>query len=102
LGVRCFTIRDMTESSITVERGTNVVLGTNPDGIRAIFRLLETKSAVNVIPLWGGEAGGRAAAVLAVSGSEQQPRSDPRHTGRLEADAREASSSARGAAARAL
>ena len=65
LGVRCFTFRDTTERPITVELGTNVVLGTNPDGIRAIPQLLETEHAVNVIPLWDGEAGGRAAAVLA-------------------------------------
>jgi UDP-N-acetylglucosamine 2-epimerase (non-hydrolysing) len=65
LGVRCFTFRDTTERPITVELGTNVVLGTNPDGIRAIPQLLETERAVNVIPLWDGEAGGRAAAVLA-------------------------------------
>jgi UDP-N-acetylglucosamine 2-epimerase (non-hydrolysing) len=65
LGVRCFTFRENTERPITVELGTNVVLGTDPDRIRAIPRLLETERATNVIPLWDGQAAERAAAVLA-------------------------------------
>jgi UDP-N-acetylglucosamine 2-epimerase (non-hydrolysing) len=65
LGVRCFTFRENTERPITVELGTNVVLGTDPDGIRAIPRLLETERPTTTIPLWDGKAGGRAAAVLA-------------------------------------
>ena len=65
LGVRCFTFRENTERPITVELGTNVVLGTDPDGIRAIPRLLETERPTTAIPLWDGKAGARAAAVLA-------------------------------------
>jgi UDP-N-acetylglucosamine 2-epimerase (non-hydrolysing) len=64
LGVRCFTFRDSTERPVTVELGTNVVLGTSPDRIRDIPQLLETNPTGDVIPLWDGMASRRAAAVL--------------------------------------
>jgi UDP-N-acetylglucosamine 2-epimerase (non-hydrolysing) len=64
LGVRCFTFRDTTERPVTVELGTNVVLGTSPDRIRDIPQLLEVDRTAEVIPLWDGMASRRAAAVL--------------------------------------
>jgi UDP-N-acetylglucosamine 2-epimerase (non-hydrolysing) len=66
LGVRCFTLRDNTERPITVERGTNTVLGVDPSGIRSIpERLAEfDRPSEAKIPLWDGKAGRRAAAVI--------------------------------------
>jgi UDP-N-acetylglucosamine 2-epimerase (non-hydrolysing) len=67
LGVRCFTLRDNTERPITVERGTNTVLGVDPEGIRSIPERLASdhRPPAASIPLWDGNAGGRAAAVIA-------------------------------------
>ena len=65
LGVRCFTLRDTTERPVTVELGTNTVLGMDPDGIRAIPRMLEEDDRPGrQIPMWDGKAGRRAAEVL--------------------------------------
>ena len=66
LGVRCFTLRDTTERPITVERGTNTMLGMNPERIRTIPKLLEDERVpAREIPLWDGRAGVCAAAVIA-------------------------------------
>jgi UDP-N-acetylglucosamine 2-epimerase (non-hydrolysing) len=64
LGVPCFTLRDTTERPITVELGTNTVLGATPEQIAAIPRLLESPKPAQPLPLWDGRAGERAAAVL--------------------------------------
>ena len=65
LGVPCFTLRDTTERPITVELGTNTVLGARPERIDEIPQLLEAERAAAPIPLWDGRAGERAADVLA-------------------------------------
>jgi UDP-N-acetylglucosamine 2-epimerase (non-hydrolysing) len=66
LGVRCFTLRDTTERPVTVEYGTNVMLGMNPDRIRTIPALLQDdQRSRDEIPLWDGRAGERAADVIA-------------------------------------
>lgn len=67
LGVPCFTLRDTTERPITVELGTNTVLGLRPDRIREIPELLDERREPREIPLWDGKAGERAAAVLAAA-----------------------------------
>jgi UDP-N-acetylglucosamine 2-epimerase (non-hydrolysing) len=41
LGVRCFTLRDTTERQITVECGTNTVLGVDPEQVSRIPHLLD-------------------------------------------------------------
>lgn len=64
LGVRCFTFRDTTERPVTVELGTNVVLGTDPERIRSIPQMLEKERTAGKIPLWDGLASNRAAAVI--------------------------------------
>jgi UDP-N-acetylglucosamine 2-epimerase (non-hydrolysing) len=64
LGVPCFTLRDATERPITIELGTNVLLGLAPDGIGEIPGLLETPKPAGEIPLWDGRAGERAADVI--------------------------------------
>jgi UDP-N-acetylglucosamine 2-epimerase (non-hydrolysing) len=67
LGVRCFTLRDTTERPITIECGTNTILGVDPEQVRRIPQILDEdeKGVVREIPLWDGQAGGRAATVVA-------------------------------------
>jgi UDP-N-acetylglucosamine 2-epimerase (non-hydrolysing) len=80
LGVPCFTLRDTTERPITVEYGTNTVLGVDPDQIRRIPQILDEEKdrAIREIPLWDGRAGHRAATVIAQSlvPRRRQSRSD--------------------------
>lgn len=64
LGVRCFTLRDTTERPVTVELGTNTVLGRHPERIAEIPKLLGLPVPAQEIPLWDGQAAGRAARVL--------------------------------------
>jgi UDP-N-acetylglucosamine 2-epimerase (non-hydrolysing) len=64
LGVTCFTLRDSTERPVTVELGTNTVLGATPERIDEIPSLLEDQQPGHEIPLWDGAAGPRAAEVL--------------------------------------
>jgi UDP-N-acetylglucosamine 2-epimerase (non-hydrolysing) len=73
LGVRCFTLRDTTERPVTVEMGTNSILGATPELILEIPRLLDRPHRAAAIPLWDGSAGERAARVLAdfVTGRRQ-------------------------------
>jgi UDP-N-acetylglucosamine 2-epimerase (non-hydrolysing) len=66
LGIRCFTLRDTTERPITVEQGTNTILGVDPEQIARIPELLNEKNRpVRGIPLWDGRAGPRGAVVIA-------------------------------------
>jgi UDP-N-acetylglucosamine 2-epimerase (non-hydrolysing) len=64
LGVRCFTLRHSTERPVTVDLGTNTVLGADPRRIAEIPALLSEPHDSQEIPLWDGRAGGRAADVL--------------------------------------
>jgi UDP-N-acetylglucosamine 2-epimerase (non-hydrolysing) len=63
LGVPCFTFRRNTERPITVSRGTNVLLGDDPDSIARVrpSRRAPTPCA---IPLWDGHAAERIANVV--------------------------------------
>ena len=67
LGVPCFTLRDNTERPVTVERGTNTLLGLDPRALLRVPALLETGSArvQAAIPGWDGHASERLADVLA-------------------------------------
>jgi UDP-N-acetylglucosamine 2-epimerase (non-hydrolysing) len=67
LGVRCFTLRETTERPVTVELGTNMVLGAAPELIGAIPRLLEKAHDGGAIPLWDGQAGRRAGEAIAAA-----------------------------------
>ena len=62
LGIPCLTLRENTERPITVELGTNVVVGANPKTITtAAFAALdrEVKQAATVPPLWDGHTADR-------------------------------------------
>jgi UDP-N-acetylglucosamine 2-epimerase (non-hydrolysing) len=65
LQVPCFTLRNTTERPVTVELGTNTVIGLSPERIAEVPTLLARKRDPSAIPLWDGRAGVRAAEVLA-------------------------------------
>jgi UDP-N-acetylglucosamine 2-epimerase (non-hydrolysing) len=64
LGVRCFTLRDGTERPVTVELGTNTVLGADPKRIAEVSGLMDDPKPGGPIPLWDGHAGSRAAEAI--------------------------------------
>jgi UDP-N-acetylglucosamine 2-epimerase (non-hydrolysing) len=64
LGVPCFTLRDNTERPVTVELGTNVLLGLAPERLREVPALLRAAAGGGVPPLWDGRAGERAAEAI--------------------------------------
>ena len=66
LGVPCLTLRTSTERPITVEQGTNTVVGTDPDAIRhAHAAILKGSDKSGRQPeLWDGEAAQRIRAVI--------------------------------------
>jgi UDP-N-acetylglucosamine 2-epimerase (non-hydrolysing) len=63
LGVPCLTYRDNTERPVTVELGTNCLVGVDPDALaRAVAEELSRPASPPApIPLWDGRAGQRAA-----------------------------------------
>jgi UDP-N-acetylglucosamine 2-epimerase (non-hydrolysing) len=63
LGVPCFTLRDNTERPITVEVGTNTLLGLKPERIAELPALIGGKRS-EVPPYWDGAAAARLADVL--------------------------------------
>ncbi|MFJ3978124.1 non-hydrolyzing UDP-N-acetylglucosamine 2-epimerase [Streptomyces sp. NPDC090021] len=78
LGVPCVTLRENTERPITVEEGTNVLAGTDPDRIVAtVDQVLGAPPAPRCPALWDGRAGERIAAVLLDGGTA---RTRPRPT----------------------
>ena len=66
LGVPCLTLRDNTERPITVEQGTNQVIGSDPPDLPgAIRKALEQPMRVKPAPdLWDGHAAERIVAIL--------------------------------------
>ena len=65
LGVPCFTLRDNTERPVTVERGTNVLLGLDPARIGEIpDALAGVDRSIHPLAGWDGHAAERIADVL--------------------------------------
>jgi UDP-N-acetylglucosamine 2-epimerase (non-hydrolysing) len=66
LGIPCLTLRENTERPITVTEGTNTVVGSDPDAIRAGFNSIMTEGgkAGRVPALWDGKTAGRITDVL--------------------------------------
>ena len=58
--VPCFTLRDNTERPVTIEVGTNTLLGLDPERLRELPSLLEEPKRGDIPPLWDGRAGERA------------------------------------------
>jgi UDP-N-acetylglucosamine 2-epimerase (non-hydrolysing) len=63
LGIPCITIRETTERPITVDEGTNVVVGSDPQRIREeAGRVLRGSGKAGRVPeLWDGKAAQRIA-----------------------------------------
>lgn len=67
LSIPCLTLRENTERPITIEMGTNKLVGTNPAKIKeSAFRILENDSTkdAKIPPLWDGQTAERICDVL--------------------------------------
>jgi UDP-N-acetylglucosamine 2-epimerase (non-hydrolysing) len=64
LRVPCFTLRQNTERPITIELGTNTLLGLEPERLRELPTLLAEPKHGQIPPLWDGQAGERAAEAI--------------------------------------
>lgn len=66
LGVQCITIRDNTERPITVEVGTNHLIGTDLEAVKKVVReLLKGNIKSGIIPdKWDGKAAERISKIL--------------------------------------
>ena len=65
LGIPCFTLRDNTERPVTIELGTNVLLGLAPERIAEVPALLRSASGERRVPAgWDGHAAERIVDVL--------------------------------------
>ena len=67
LGTPCLTYRTTTERPVTIELGTNELVGVDPEALReAAERVLGSDPPADPpeIPLWDGKAGPRAAAAI--------------------------------------
>lgn len=67
LGIPCFTLRDNTERPVTIQAGTNHLLGLDPDRILQLPELLARPSSGGASPPpgWDGRAAQRLVATLA-------------------------------------
>lgn len=69
LGIPCLTLRENTERPITVELGTNILVGTEPKEIVAAAGkvLAGTHGRTGKPPMWDGKASGRILDAIASS-----------------------------------
>ena len=67
LNVPCLTLRDNTERPVTIEVGTNQLVGTDPArALTAAIELLEGADRPARVPeLWDGQASARIVTILA-------------------------------------
>ena len=66
LGIPCLTLRENTERPITIEKGTNVLVGSRAEAVlRAARRILDGTAKAGQVPeLWDGHAASRIADIL--------------------------------------
>jgi len=66
LRVPCLTLRDNTERPVTLDLGSNRLVGTEPDRIRHAYRELldRAESTTRIPPLWDGRAAERIVAII--------------------------------------
>ena len=67
LGVPCLTLRENTERPVTIERGTNTLIGRDPDLLvrKSLEAIDAPPSPPPPPPLWDGGAAARIVAILA-------------------------------------
>jgi UDP-N-acetylglucosamine 2-epimerase (non-hydrolysing) len=67
LGVPCLTVRENTERPVTVEIGSNILVGHDMDRLRSEVDLILSGRGKSggIPPLWDGAAGSRISALLA-------------------------------------
>ena len=74
LGIPCLTLRENTERPITVDQGTNFVVGTDPTTIATTaLNTLAAPPAPQCPPLWDGRAAERIAQVIAAGLPSKRP-----------------------------
>lgn len=74
LGIPCLTLRDNTERPVTIEQGTNQLVGRDPERIiEAARRVLASPPPPRQPSLWDGKASERVADVLTNSDSIRRP-----------------------------
>jgi UDP-N-acetylglucosamine 2-epimerase (non-hydrolysing) len=75
LGVPCLTVRENTERPVTVDLGTNVLVGRDMERLKQeVNRVLDGRAKKGrVPPLWDGKAGERIADIIL----NDQPQTDP-------------------------
>jgi UDP-N-acetylglucosamine 2-epimerase (non-hydrolysing) len=73
LGIPCFTIRENTERPVTIEEGTNTLVGTTATGILSAYEVFKNGgSKKGRIPqLWDGKAAERIVFILINTSSEK-------------------------------
>src|SRR6185312_4687321 len=66
LGVPCLTVRNNTERPVTIETGTNILVGTDPKRVRKALEnvLAGGLKPGSVPPLWDGKASERIVRIL--------------------------------------
>jgi len=66
LGIPCLTVRENTERPITVELGTNTLVGRDMERLKIeVSRILSGKAKTGAVPpLWDGRAGERIADII--------------------------------------
>ena len=69
LGVPCYTLRANTERPITISRGTNVLLGDDPERLGEVTPSPRPPTPC-AIPLWDGHAAERAADAILTAFNE--------------------------------
>jgi len=67
LGVPCLTLRENTERPVTVEMGTNRIVGTKPERILAAYaeEMTGRRPEPRTPPLWDGRAAQRIIKIMA-------------------------------------
>ena len=66
MGVPCLTLRNNTERPVTVDLGTNILVGNNMEKLRCeLNKILDGETKLGIVPpLWDGHAGERIAEIL--------------------------------------